>query len=129
MATTRVYRDYDAFLEREDLEGNGISIKALMERYGGDMERAIADNATNEGCWDCRGCTDCNSSDLLRDCRACWDSSHCTESRHLHDCEDCHGCNSCEGQRGLWNAFGISDGEDEEEDEEEGEEEDEEEAA
>jgi len=64
MATTRVYRDYESF-RRRAARGNGISVGTLMENYNGDMERAIADNRGNDGCWECIACRDCT------DCARC----------------------------------------------------------
>jgi len=112
MATTRVYNDYAAFEAREDREENGISRNRLVYRYRGDLAAAIADNDSNEGCWDCtdsRNCTNCTD---CRDCEGCWDSTSCRNGRHLHDCTDCHRCGNCEGQEGLRDAEGITDEDD-----------------
>jgi len=66
MAATRVYRDYASFRRRPE-RGNGISVYTLMECYDGDMARAMADNATNDGCWECTRCTGCTDCTGIHD--------------------------------------------------------------
>jgi len=84
MASTMVYRDYDSF-RRRPVKGNGISVETLMECHNGDMARAMADNATNDGCWDCVSCRDC------KDCFQCYDSTGCTDCRNIHEGRGLHG--------------------------------------
>jgi len=92
METTRVYESLEAFRARADKRQNGISTDALMGNYGGDLEAAVADNATNEGCWNCHRCTDC------RDCTACRECTNCTNSR---DCARCTGLWFARGEEGI----------------------------
>jgi len=109
MATTRVYRDYGAFAQRAQ-KGNGISVEVLMERYHGDMAAAIADNATNDGCWDCtssRNCTDCRHCHDSNGCAICAICGDCTDCMYCTRCEGCTGCAGCEGQDGLSDGLGI----------------------
>jgi len=73
MATTRVYTSRTEFRNRPDKKGNGVSEEVFASRYNGDMDRLLADNADNRGCWDCTGCEGCT------DCTDCWDCFECEE--------------------------------------------------
>jgi|GEM_PF-4109317 len=60
MATTRVYNSYAEFRNRADKKENGVSEDVFASRYGGDMERLLADSGDNRGCWDCFECEGCH---------------------------------------------------------------------
>jgi len=94
MATTLVYESYRDFCQRADKEDNGIGIDVLMGHYRGDLSAALADNATNAGCWDCtgcRGCRDCSEGQGLRGCCDCHGCTGCTNCEDLSDGHDRHG--------------------------------------
>ena len=54
MAKTKVYKNYDSFLKREDKSINGVT-KEFAQKHGIDLD---LDNG-NKGCWNCRDCKEC----------------------------------------------------------------------
>lgn len=56
MNTTKIFKDYASFLQREDKKINGISQAFINNDYDNWEE----DNQYNEGCWDCSGCSGCS---------------------------------------------------------------------
>jgi len=116
MAKTRIYDSYADFEARADRTENGVS--AAFAGADPDWDYA-ADNATNEGCWDCLGCRECTSCAACaastachgchtctgchgcRDCRACTGCRECRDCRTCEGCTDCRTCEGCTGCRGL----------------------------
>lgn len=74
---TQIFEDYEAFLAREDKSINGVSVA-----YAQEHPNYEADNATNNGCWECVECERC---DECIDCESC------------KDCQDCYNCKDCQG--------------------------------
>ena len=72
---TNIYNSYSDFLDREDLDDNGVS-----PEFAAEHPDFVELNLTNKSCWDCSGCSDCSG---------CWDCSRCS------DCSDCSGCSRC----------------------------------
>jgi hypothetical protein len=63
---TLIFETYSDFLNREDVELNGVS-KEFAELHP-DFEKQ---NITNEGCWNssgCSGCSDCSDCSRCSDC-------------------------------------------------------------
>ena len=90
MATTRVYKGKEDFVNRADKEENGVS-----EEFALRYPHYRYDNDTNKGCWNCLRCTHCKNLDS---CTMCWNSR---DSKELYDCIWCYGCQNCEGCRGC----------------------------
>ena len=60
---TRIFKNYDDFLNRKDEKENGVSEKFAMLNPNWE-----SDNSTNEGCWNCRSCSDCSYCRYCSDC-------------------------------------------------------------
>ena len=69
---TRIFKNYDDFLNRKDEKENGVSEKFAMLNPNWE-----SDNSTNEGCWNCRSCSDC------RYCSYCSSCSYCSFKENL----------------------------------------------
>lgn len=50
---TIIFETYSKFLEREDKKQNGVSPEFATAHPKWETE-----NKTNEGCWNCRSCSD-----------------------------------------------------------------------
>ena len=83
---TQIFKDYSAFLNREDLEINGVS-----QEFADQNPNYLTENETNKGCWNCSYCSDCYG---------CYDCSYCSR---CSDCSYCYGCYRCYRCYGLKN--------------------------
>lgn len=87
---TEIFPDYDAFLARPDKKVNGVSPGAAA-RYP-DYEKY---NDSNEGCWECIGCTDCKYSIHCGSSHGCVGSTFCVFCTGCENCAGCLGCDVC----------------------------------
>lgn len=95
---TQIFKDYSAFLNREDLEINGVS-----QEFADQNPNYLTENETNKGCWNCSDCSDCfrcsrcsDCSDCSR-CSRCSGCSYCSDCYGCYDCSDCSNCSDCSG--------------------------------
>jgi hypothetical protein len=57
---TQIFKDYSAFINREDKKVNGVS-----EEFAANFPEFEKENESNEGCWSCSRCSGCSRcSDL-----------------------------------------------------------------
>ena len=68
---TKIYKDFSAFLAREDNAENGVS-----EQFAADNPEWDNQNEENNACWNCSRCSGCSG---------------------CYDCSDCSGCSRCSG--------------------------------
>jgi len=90
---TQIFNTYADFAVREDRKVNGVSPEFAEANPNWE-----SDNASNEGCWNCRSCSYCRScSDCsyCSDCRSCSYCSSCSYCRSCSDCSYCSDCRSC----------------------------------
>jgi hypothetical protein len=84
---TKVFKSYEDFLNREDKTLNGVT-EEFFEAY----KSGIYDS-DNEGCWNCKSCSDCVGCVNCRDCQS---STNCINSNLCYNSEDLVGCNDCD---------------------------------
>ena len=89
---TNIYNSYSDFLDREDLDDNGVS-----PEFAAEHPDFVELNLTNKSCWDCSGCSDCSG---------CWDCSGCSR---CSVCSGCSGCSRCSDCSGCWDCSRCSD--------------------
>ena len=93
---TRVFKSFQDFLNRKDLEVNGVS-----EEFLNTYTDAIEDNESNISCWNCYGCRDCrNDQECIRcvycvECEGCIDCRYCSRCNQCSRCEESTGCVGC----------------------------------
>jgi hypothetical protein len=87
MKTTKIYKDYSAFLNRENKDENGV-----CESFALENPNYQEDNETNKACWNCIDCSDCS---YCRSCSSCSDCSYCRSCSSCSYCSDCSYCSSC----------------------------------
>lgn len=87
---TQIFKDYSEFENREDKSLNGVTPKFASDNPGYE-----ADNATNDGCFDCEGCTKCSGCMYCSSCTDCADCMGCKNCKNCADCVDCEDCKNC----------------------------------
>lgn len=87
MNQTHVFNTYQDFTARRNKSVNGVHVGYASENPG-----YRADNATNTGCWECKGCTDCVECTRCRDCHDCRRSQNCIECKSIVGSSDCRAC-------------------------------------
>ena len=106
---TEIYKDYKAFLERDNKTLNGVTQVFADENPGWEVE------CGNVACWNCSGCSDCSGCFDCSDCSDCFDCSGCSGCSRCSDCFDCSGCSrcsdcfDCSGCSGCFDCSGCSD--------------------
>lgn len=69
----RVFKDYKDFLENKKIGENGVTQDFLNKFYGGNINKAQADNKNNKNCFNCEycNCFNCDYCDYCDYCDNC----------------------------------------------------------
>jgi hypothetical protein len=84
---TQIFTSYEEFLQRDNKAVNGVSPQFAAAHPGWEK-----DNATNEGCWNCRFCAECTA---CIDCLACTLCVDCVSCNNCLSCSSCSFCSAC----------------------------------
>ena len=75
---TKIFKNYEEFLEREDKDINGVS-----PEFAEINPKYEKENETNKACWNCIRCRDCSGcSDCIR-CSGCSNIAHLKDKKNL----------------------------------------------
>lgn len=100
---TQIFEDYSAFLNREDLEINGVS-----QEFADQNPNYLTENETNKGCWNCSYCSDCSYCYRCSRCSYCYRCSDCSRCSYCSDCSKCFRCSGCSDCYGCSKCFRCS---------------------
>ena len=89
--TTKIYANYQEFIEREDKNCNGVT-QQFLDQHNLTLADAIKENKTNAGCFNCSDCTGCIK---CKECTGCSDCTDCSDCSCCTDCTSCTGCIKC----------------------------------
>ena len=64
---TNIYNSYSDFLDREDIDDNGVS-----PEFAAEHPDFVELNLTNKSCWDCSGCYRCSRCSGCSGCSDCY---------------------------------------------------------
>ena len=115
---TKIFKNYEEFKKRENINVNGVSLeyldKYLDEKYPGCLEKMTEDDKIEElekkskykwnaGCWNSldsvksKYCinSSCEYSYNLKDCKACFRCVNLIDCEWCFDCIDCRFCEYC----------------------------------
>jgi hypothetical protein len=77
---THVFKSYAEFLERTDIEANGVSTDFALKNPDYETQ-----NSSNKACWNCSSCSSCRSCIDCSSCRSCSDCSDCSDSKNTKE--------------------------------------------
>ena len=90
---TKIFKNYEDFLNREDKRINGVTPDFLKENNTNLKDL----NLTNcEGCFNCDNCFNCFN------CEDCVDCRNCDNCKKCYNCENCDDCYNCEKSRNIF---------------------------
>jgi len=71
---TKIYKNYEDFMERENREENGVS-----ENFASENPDYEEENTTNTACWNCTNCKGCVECEGCVECKGCVECVECVE--------------------------------------------------
>jgi len=78
---TIMYKNYTAFLAREDKTLNGVS-----EDFAREHPEVLFEDTNNIACFNCVSCNNCIA------CEKCTNCDDCVRCNYCDDCIDCYSC-------------------------------------